>query len=324
MLAVAGLLLLVQCGAEPTTHNRADQTPPASVGHVLVYHDSLRSVLLVNAGLGARSSPPVTTPTAIWRRTGSHWTKVDSAGPPIRNLGGVAYDIARNALVLYGGSYDLTHEYGDTWEWRPDAGWRQASVSGPGIRSHIDMVYDAEGKRVVLFGGQIGIDSFPADTWTWDGNQWTQVATQGPLPRVHHTMLYDPVAKQVVLFGGYAAWAGRDLGDTWKWNGQAWAQVAPDITSRTHARMGRTPAGKIILIGGMGAGGTGQTVMSLESGGWQSTTQPGAPLPRYLPALVFDPARGATVLFGGGDPNSDRLYDDTWEYDGQGWRLIRP
>jgi hypothetical protein len=34
--------------------------------------------------------------------------------------------------------------------------------------------------------------------------------------------------------------------------------------------------------------------------------------------------RKVTVLFGDGDPSSDSLYADTWEYDSAaGWRCIR-
>jgi hypothetical protein len=40
---------------------------------------------------------------------------------------------------------------------------------------------------------------------------------------------------------------------------------------------------------------------------------------RYQPVLVYDRARGKTVLYGG-DPTKT----DTWEWDGQRWSEVRP
>ena len=96
--------------------------PPPSAGHAMIYDDSLGAVLMVNTGLGSMSPPPPDTPTLVWRWTGARWEILDRSGPPIRNLGGVAYDVHRNAVVLYGGTYDAARSYGDTWEWRPDRG----------------------------------------------------------------------------------------------------------------------------------------------------------------------------------------------------------
>jgi hypothetical protein len=233
----------------------------------------------------------------------------------------VAYDIARNVVVLYGGTYDQSLSYDDTWEWRVDGGWQHRGVTGPGRRDHTDMVYDAERRQVVLFGGQARPDSFPRETWTWDGTSWTRHDAPGPAARVHHSLLYDPERKQVLLFGGYAAGQGTDLGDTWAWNGTGWQPAAPAVAPRTHGRLARSSAG-VLVFGGM-HGGPANAVLSLGAAGWQTVSQSNAPLPRYLPALAFDPVRGVLVLFGGGDPAGDRLYDDTWEYDGSAWR-VRP
>ena len=40
---------------------------------------------------------------------------------------------------------------------------------------------------------------------------------------------------------------------------------------------------------------------------------------RYQPVMVYDKARGRTVLFGG-----RAGAHDTWEWDGQQWRQIEP
>lgn len=316
MLTIALFSLLCCNGTDPSTDS---PKPPPSAGHALVYHDSLAAVLLVNAGLGSMNQPPSSAHTVLWKWTGTVWQIVDSLGPPVRNLAGVAYDAKRNRLVMHGGTYDQNLSYDETWEWSQVGGWQKRTVTGPGIRDHTDMAYDAARQRVVLFGGQARIDSFPPDTWTWDGTAWTQAATTGPVPRVHFSMTYDPAAQRVLLFGGGAPTEHTSKGDTWAWNGASWSSVATATAPRTHARIGRTPNG-FIVIGGFPAQSNG-SVLALNGTTWQSVTQANAPNARYLTALAFDPIRNVTVLFGGGDPASDKLLADTWEYSGTGgWK----
>jgi len=68
----------------------------------------------LNAGLGGASSPAASTPTRIWRWDGARWSAIDSSGPPIRSLAGVAYDSDRNVVVMFGGSYSLALVYDET------------------------------------------------------------------------------------------------------------------------------------------------------------------------------------------------------------------
>jgi hypothetical protein len=296
--------------------------PLPSAGHALVFHDALKAVLLVNAGLGSSTQPAPATKSVLWQWTGQKWTVLDSEGPPIRNLAGVAYDSKRNALVMFGGSYDQNLVYDETWEWLQSTGWVRRNVAGPGKRDHTQMAYDAVRERVVLFGGQIGTSSFPSDTWTWDGQSWQQVASTGPSGRVHHSMIYDAVGARVLAFGGTAPNIG-DQGDTWSWSGTAWSAAASPTSPRTHARLGVLSRG-IILLGGFPASSTPR-VLLLENGAWRIDDQPNVPSARYLTALAFDPLRKVTVLFGGGDPSSNTLYNDTWEFDAtSGWRRITP
>jgi hypothetical protein len=319
-------LAIVSCGSSstapptpPPQQPPVVAAPPASAGHALVYHNQLRAVLLVNAGLGGMSSPPSTARTVLWKWNGQSWTAIDSSGPPIRNLGGVAYDSHRDRLVLYGGSYSVDLVYDETWEWSQTSGWTRLPVTGPGRRDHTDMVYDAERRRVVLFGGQSLPGTLSSGTWTWDGTTWEQFSSGPVSSRIHHAMAYDASSRRTLLFGGVAA--GGTVGDTWAWNGTTWESAAGASTPRSHARIAMSADG-MLLVGGFAS--DGGPVARLVSGTWSLTTgtDPG---PRYLPALAFDPDRGVTVLNGGGDPASDRLLGDTWEYSSaNGWRRIAP
>jgi len=300
------------------TNQGTSTPPPASVGHALVYHDVLGQVLLLNAGLGgADDAQRIGRPTRIWGWTGSTWALLDSLGPPIRNLAGVAYDSRRNVIVLHGGTASRELNYGETWEWG-QSGWVQRVASGPGVRSHTQMAYDRARGRSVLFGGQNAAgDQFPADTWEWDGTAWTRAATSGPPPRVHHAMMYDAASNRVLLFGGVEPNV-RDLGDAWAWDGTRWTQLA-GTSPRTHAQLAALSGGTPAVVGGMTSSGGAGTMLVLEQNAWRAVTVTG-PSPRYLPAVAFDARRNLLVMYGGGDAAGSALFADTWEYDGTSWR----
>jgi hypothetical protein len=318
-LVVLLAAMLPSCDSAHIAAQSAEQRPPASAGHALVYDDSLKAVLLVTAGLGGMTSPPPGTRSVLWRWDGRKWSVVDSSSPPIRNLGGVAYDSRRDVVVLFGGSYSLDRVYGDTWEWSPRTGWVQRPGPGPGGRDHVQMVYDPARSRVILVGGQVSLDSFPADIWTWEGSTWSQVDSglrrDGSIVRSHTIRPGRGCCCSVArarLWGETSAIPGPGMV-------RGWTTAAPDVQPRTHAAIGWTPQG-VILVGGLE---TALPVLRLSGSAWeeQSADRPG---PRYLAAMAYDRARGVTVLFGGGDPRNDQLFADTWEHSpATGWRLIR-
>jgi hypothetical protein len=282
-----------------------------------VYHAGLNAVLLVNAGLGSSSSPPSSARTTLWRWTGSDWTVLNDQGPPVRNLGGVAYDALRNRLVMFGGTYSQDLNYGDTWEWDPAGGWQEKQVQGPGNRDHVKMVYDAALQRVVMYGGQVNVTTFPADTWTWDGTTWERIHTTGPTGRVHYGLAFDAASQRTYLFGGAVPGAGRS-GDTWYLAASGWTSAALATTARSHAELAVSSRG-LLLVGGFPAG-QAATVQRLTSTGWTEDAQPGHPGSRYLTATAYDPVRQVTVLFGGGPHGANTLLNDTWEFhESTGW-----
>jgi len=90
----------------------------------------------------------------------------------------MAFDAARNQMVMFGGSPARSGDLawlGETWLWDGQV-WTQAAVEGPSPRGLHDMAYDPRRERVVLFGGYD--DENLGDTWEWDGERWTQVEPQ--------------------------------------------------------------------------------------------------------------------------------------------------
>jgi len=293
--------------------------PPASAGHSLVYADHVGMVVLVNAGLGGSAKPAASTPTRVWGWTGTEWRLLDSSGPPIRNLAGVAYDKRRQAIVMHGGTYDAGRSYGDTWEW--SAGWRRVDAAGPGIRDHTQLAFDADRGRAVLFGGS-GEDPNVAfgDTWEYDGASWARVAADGPPARVHHAMQYDPARHRVVLFGGTTP-GGTFTSDSWAWEGGRWSPLG-STAPRSHARMAfHRRLDALVVFGGFPPG-AGLDMLVNRGAAWMSLGSASEPSPRYLADAAYDERRDVLVLFGGGAPAGTTLYDDTWEFDGMTWRRV--
>jgi hypothetical protein len=307
---------VASCQTDPND-GRPAVAPPASVGHALVYHDSLGAVLLVNAGLGGMNdSQQANEPTRIWAWRNHRWTVIDSSGPPVRNLAGVAYDSRRNRLVIHGGSSALGVTLGETWEWG-DGQWMLRTGPGPGPRDHTAMAYDRVRGRTVLFGGQVSLDSFPPTTWEWDGNTWLVAATGGPPARVHHGMTFDSASGRVIVYGGYQPNV-RDLGDLWSWDGTQWTPLGQGAI-RTHLVLSyHGGLGTVVAVGGLHGNVAAPLLSALQNHQWVAEGGTG-PRGRYLAGAAYDVSRRMLVLFGGGDPAGMDRFADTWEHDGTGW-----
>lgn len=292
-------------------------SPPPSAGSALVYHDSLGVVLLLNAGLGgSNDSQRANEPTRIWAWRNHHWTVIDSSGPRVRNLAGVAYDSRRNRLVMHGGSSALGVTLGETWEWG-DGQWVLRTGAGPGPRDHTGMAYDRVRGRTVLFGGQVTLDSFPTTTWEWDGNGWTLAATGGPPARVHHGMAFDSASGRVIVYGGYQPNV-RDLGDLWSWDGAQWTSLGQGAIRTHHVLSHHGGLGAVVALGGINGNVASPLMSVLRNNQWIVEGGTG-PRGRYLAGAAYDSNRGVLVLFGGGNPAGMDLFADTWEHDGTRW-----
>ena len=129
----------------------------------------------------------------------------------------------------------------------------------------------------------------------------------------------------MVLFGGVSAPPGPKqpqifFSDTWTWDGGRWHKAA-DGGPRgryAHGMVFDERAGVVLLYSGAAAHRDAPlTDMWQWDGARWSEIRLEGPTPgyRYQPVMVYDRARGRTVLYGGiAGPG------DTWEWDGQRWR----
>jgi hypothetical protein len=219
----------------------------------------------------------------------------------------------------------------DTWEgsattWRP--------ITGPDVapRDHQSLVVDENRQALLMFGGIPGdrAPTWPSDTWALREQGWERIATDGPAGRGRTALAYDAARKQVVLFGGVGAPPGERqeqpfFSDTWVLDRSGWCKVA-DSGPRgryAHGMAFDERTGVILLYSGAAAHRNAPLTDMWQWDGsrWTEIRLTG-PTPgyRYQPVMVYDRARGRTVLYGG----SPTSVDDTWEWDGHQWKDIRP
>jgi hypothetical protein len=141
-----------------------------------------------------------------WEWDGSTWSQRSPVtSPSARGEHAMAYDAARQRIVLFGGVFDDGTVSGsslsETWEWDGSAWSQRSPATSPSARSGHAMAYDAARQRIVIFGGR-----GPADTWEWDGSTWSQRMPVTSPPPGGGAMAYDEARQRLTLFNGLATW----------------------------------------------------------------------------------------------------------------------
>src|SRR5438445_272386 len=173
-------------------------------------------------------------PSAGARPTSASASPTVSASPPTPTVapgfGPIAYDAARQRIVLFGGPPAASH----TWTWDGTAWTRQQPATEPPIESKKDMAtvalpmaYDEVHRTVVLLVAHpTGIDGpppVPPDTWTWDGTTWTRQAISLP-PSADGSMVYSAASKRVLLLGTVTT-SKQTTPHMWSWTGTSWEEL---------------------------------------------------------------------------------------------------
>ena len=246
----------------------------------------------------------------------SRWVQIESWGPAGRLEHAMAYDSARDRVVLFTGRGYPDGEFfaGGTWE-LDGSNWieRSPATSPPWLAGYA-MAYDSARGRVVLFGGSRN-QGMSAGTWEWDGSNWAdRTPATSPSPRSSHAMVYDSARGRVVLFGGGAA-------DTWEWDGTNWVELTPDTTPpalAAHAMAYDSLRERVVLFGGVEQIGPDEWVPRDATWEWDGSDWVEVPVePNVRPsaradhAMAFDSARGRVLVFGG--TGSSGYLRDTWE-----------
>jgi hypothetical protein len=224
--------------------------------------------------------------TSLLRWDGGDWRPITPGGvqPTARVWNAMAYDSARDRLVIAGGVVGLASGLSDVWEWTGSE-WLELTPSagspGPGFRALAAMAYDPIREESILFGGlgdpqgtECADGNTPlddafctrGDTWRWDGHSWTRLCDEsscGVPSRYHHSMAFDPDRGQIVMYGGCRPLAGAFdctgalLSDTWTWDGTSWDSTSPSTApsarvahSMVWAEEAGGGTGGVVLYGG--------------------------------------------------------------------------
>ena len=313
---------------QPTSIPPTEENAPAlQAGQwtYIFYHDGLEQIVLVNGG--PERGKPADDPLELWNWNGTQWSLIsaDANGPVWRNWAAIAYDTARDVIVIHGGLQSQSR-FDETWEWDGQR-WTLFTGSGPGAREGAVMAYDAARSGVILFGGATPDMQIRGDTWEWDGQTWTKVSESGPAPRFPGGMVYDPVRKEVLMYSGHFAdpsGASMDYDDLWAWGGSSWREISVDGSTpdhRTHAGFVFDPmTGKVLLIGS-GSETFLSDVWAWDGAKWEEIPTSNTPARSGL-NVAYDPTRDRFVLFGGVDRPGGRALDDTWEWDRVNWTCV--
>lgn len=309
---VLGLVLAGGTCAEPCARWAQVTAPGRPPGPVSLAYDSARDVCVAY-------SPFYTGQT--WEWDGIAWTQRTTPVAPNAFEGfGLAYDSARQVIVLFGGQ-GASGYVAETWEWDGNAWMQRAPTVSPSPRGFVAMCFDSGRNVVVLHGGhQPGSDPL-ADTWEYDGQTWALRTPSGPSTggRHEHQMVYDSVRGCCVMFGGSM---GID-GSTWTYDGAEWTQFSSPSGPpgrRRHSMAFDGERGVVVLFGGRADSGPFLTE-TLEWNGaeWNAGLAAG-PSAREYAGMAYDAVRRVTVLAGGQFLPS--YLADTWELANRGAPVV--
>jgi hypothetical protein len=200
---------------------------PEVIGASLAYDATRRQVVLF--GGGVPNGHLVTYSNATWTWDGTTWRQQHPAAAPQPRTGAaMAYDSARQQMVLYGGSGQSS--FADIWTWDGTTWRQQHPALMPPARQQASLVYDDVTQQVILFGG-IGLSDQQSlsDTWVWNGSGWTEAANQGAPADSFESAAYDPDQQEVVVYAVQGntkasppSGASSPVSQTWAWNGSMW------------------------------------------------------------------------------------------------------
>jgi cysteine-rich repeat protein len=171
-------------------------SPGPRASPAIAYDVRRRRVVLFG---GSAATGPATRQDT-WEWDGSSWSPMEPlTTPPPRLYAAMTYDVARERVVLQGGS-DGPVEVADTWEWDGVTWTQRMSATAPMFRSGHVHVYDRARRRVLNLGG---LPDF--STWEWDGANWAQAPSSfEPALLLAHAGAYDDARSETLLFGGSA------------------------------------------------------------------------------------------------------------------------
>ena len=291
-------------------------------GHTMVYDEAHKQLLLFG-GTGAEGTSSSADRNSTWKWDGATWTRIATAGPGPRNQVALAYDAARQRVVLFGGqagAFPGTTLLADTWEWDGTA-WTQKATTGPSARFHPAIAFDRARGKVVLFGGfNATTNQELHDVWEWDGTSWQQSSSSVSTGTTSLGVAYDEKTSALYLFS-----ITGTLFAAHRWNGTALtvasAATPPCVPElRQFVALGSNPGGFLFYVRTCDLTGatTDPQTWRWDGAAWARVTGTQPPI-RLNAAMAYDRDRNRVVLYGGEVATGTPDLADTWEFDGTAW-----
>lgn len=183
------------------------------------------------------------------------WTQVTTTGdaPSPRSNPAVAYDAARDRMIVYGGNtsnsglsptgVDDTYALDlatNTW----------SAIAGDGPPPRYAHAYAQTATRFYVFGGTASFDGFLNDTWFFDfaTDTWTRITPSGTPPTLRFgAVLFvheETAGDRLVVATGHDLTAMGNLNDLWQLDVAtgAWTELRTGDTHNGSARVCELPA----------------------------------------------------------------------------------
>jgi hypothetical protein len=222
--------------------------------------------------------------------------------------------------------------------WRLDlasGAWEKPSLTGttPGARGGYAATFDSKRNRMILVGGRKGTDMSPpivGDVWALDAATltWTPLMPTGtaPSPRVGHRVAYDADFDRLLMVGGDTSkiFGNGIVADNWELSfaggaDGAWNRLPSTggPGARRDVGLGLDPARKLLVVFGGATSFQDYVndvfVFDLASNTWKKPTSSGTlPTERFAMKMERDPIGDRFILFGGHDPLSLGVLNDTF------------
>lgn len=268
---------------------------------------------IISTPTSKATSTPI--PTLTLTPTSTPPPKILGEKPEPRAWPAMAYDSARQRIVLVGGSTEK-ETFSDTWEY-DGRQWILIETEPPTTSFAPQMAYEEQRKKMVLF------DWHSESIWEYSQSQWELSYTTTMISYLSWPAItYDPVIKKIVLFGereseqSYETWlydgVDLELMDSsrpyWDWGADGVFVTRLIFPGLVYDRKNQ----EIILQP------TFNWTFALKDNLWiVKLTEKESPLPACpfctSPELVYDTNRDLVVLFDG---------EHTWEYAGENWVKI--
>ena len=279
---------------EDTYAKRTPSPVPRRRAEPGIIYDSLRDMVVIFGGKENTTSTGDRGDTWAYDYNTNTWEqKFPVLSPSARRAHRMVYDSESDRIVLFGGMYQTSTFYNETWIGTPGSNtWQKMNpVLAPPARAFHHMAYDSESDRAIIFGGSTSTGSNSLfDTWAYDynTNSWENLtnASNHPQARSSHIMAYDSDSDRIVLFGGGNLTSTYD--NTWlfDYNTNTWTEMDPATSPPARCRHEAaydSQSDRVIIYGGTtGPWTTGNVLITtgktwaydVNSDSWEMMSQP--------------------------------------------------